>query len=564
MTNIEYDWEPAPEPKVEPEPESVAKPEPELEPVARPEPKPEPEPAAKPEPKPVPALNAVLFRDAAGWRYRIVAADGAITVGERSFARRSAAKRAARADHPTVMNIEYDWEPAPEPKRAPEPVVKVEPKPAPTARVEPEPTPKPKRAPTPKVEPEPVPVPKVEEKPKPTPKPKRAPTPKMESEPVPVPKVEEKPEPKLAPTPKVEPEPTPVLRAFVFHDPTGWRYRIVAADGTVTLGRQSFGLRSSAKRAAHRDHPTVAEVEYEAKSAAPKLEPKPEPKIEPKPVRKPVRKVWPKPAAVPTPKPAAKVVPKPAAKVVPKPAAKVEPKPVPKVEPKPAPTREPRPARDAVPAVAMGSVIEREPDHDSRDRGRIIRLGLGTAVALVLLVVLVVVVVDSTKSGVGEPGGSKPTTSTAPSTTTRAIGATTSDPVEFTPVLLPSGMVVTRSWRLAGTNGDTFTAGIEVRNGTPSTKTDAVVEVIPKQLAQSVADVTFFGGTPNTILADPVVSFDVTVKPGKRVRVGYRIHVEPDGTDTSRLLWWKSNRDAQQQALDIQLSTPVPKGAKIR
>ena len=131
-------------------------------------------------------------------------------------------------------------------------------------------------------------------------------------------------------------------------------------------------------------------------------------------------------------------------------------------------------------------------------------------------------------------------------------------------MLLPTGMVVTRSWRLAGNNGDTFTAGIEIRNGTPSTKTDSVVEVIPKQLAQSVDDVKFFGGTPTTILPDPIVSFSVTVKPGKRVRVGYTITVPPDGTDTSRLLWWKSNRDAQQRALDIQLSVPVPKGAKIR
>ena len=192
----------------------------------------------------------------------------------------------------------------------------------------------------------------------------------------------------------------------------------------------------------------------------------------------------------------------------------------------------------------MGTVIEREPDHDSRDRGRIIRLGLGAAVALVLLVVLVVVVVDSTKSRSASPGGSKHHGEHGPEHDDRA----------HRDHHLGSGRVHTGAAAVGDGRDPQLAARgyqrrhVHCRHRGP--QRHAVDEDglggrgDPEAARRNVADVTFFGGTPNTILADPVVSFDVTVKPGKRVRVGYRIHVPPDGTDTSRLLWWKSNRDA--------------------
>ena len=616
---IEFEEEPEapPAPPVEPTPVPQATPVPEPKPIPTPDPMPGPEPLPQPEPIPEPAptptpepvpapepvLAAVVFRDATGWRYRVVAPDGSVRVGDQSFGRRSSAKRAVRKDHPTVAKVEFE-EPEPEPEPEPKPAVKVAPKPvAPmVSKVESKPASKP----TPAVEPERRPgetavvfrdaagwryrviaadgvvtvaeqsysrrssaqraaraqhptLAKIEFEAPAKVDPKPEPEPKPEAKPKPEPKPEAKPEPKPsqagaqaraqagaqaeaeAASPSRSPSWSPSprrsrsreLNAVVFHDSTGWRYRVLAAGGVVTVSGQSFHRRSSAKRAVRKDHPTVAKVDFEA------------PAPEPKPIP-------PKAAPKPTPKAGAKAEPKPV-------PPKVEPKPVPPATPKPVPPREP------APAVPMGTLVERDPDHDSRDRGRIIRLGLGVAVALVLLVVLIVVVLDSTKSDGGTRAPTSTTATVATTTpTTRAIGSTTSDPVQLTPVVLPSGMVVTRSWRLAGNNGDTFTAGIEVRNGTPTTKTDAVVEVIPKQLALNVDEVKFFGGTPTTILADPVVSFSVTVAPGKRVRVGYQIAVPPDGTDTSRLLWWKTNRDAQQAALDLQLSSPVPTRQKKR
>jgi hypothetical protein len=192
-----------------------------------------------------------------------------------------------------------------------------------------------------------------------------------------------------------------------------------------------------------------------------------------------------------------------------------------------------------------------------------VRLGLGAAVALVLLVVLIVILVDGMRSEVGDEGDV--TSSTRPATTTVPAPATagSSEPVVFDPVLLPSGMVVAREWRLAGNNGDTFIATIDVFNGTGRPATDAVVEVIPKDLASSVEDVEFFGATPVVIVPDPIVRFDVSLETDGRKRIGYRVKVPPDGSDPSRVLWWKASRDAEEQAFEAQLTAP-PGGRRNR
>jgi hypothetical protein len=119
-------------------------------------------------------------------------------------------------------------------------------------------------------------------------------------------------------------------------------------------------------------------------------------------------------------------------------------------------------------------------------------------------------------------------------------------------------MTVSRTWRLAGTNGDMFIASVDVYNGTAQTKADSVVEVIPKGIASDVSKVKFLGATPNVVSGDPVVSFDVTVAPGKQTRIGYQVSVPPDGNDASRLVAWKAQRDTQQAALDIEQNTPLP------
>ena len=107
---------PSPVAVVEPEPESEPEPEPEPEPEAEPEPEPvavvEPEPESEPEPEPVaepkaestgepvgksePALRGVVFRDSAGWKYRIVGEAGIVTTATFVYPRRSAARARRR------------------------------------------------------------------------------------------------------------------------------------------------------------------------------------------------------------------------------------------------------------------------------------------------------------------------------------------------------------------------------------------------------------------------------------------------------------------------------------
>jgi hypothetical protein len=204
--------------------------------------------------------------------------------------------------------------------------------------------------------------------------------------------------------------------------------------------------------------------------------------------------------------------------------------------------------------VPVSTSVEGEPDEESRRRGRFVRLGLGAAVALVLLVVLVSVIIDGSREPAGEREDTTSTTQDVTPITQAPASAGSSEPVDFTPVVLPSGMVVGRSWRLAGDNGDTFVAAIEVFNGTDRAQTDIVVEVIPKALAESVDDITFVGATPEVVIPDPIVQFSVTVAPGERKRIGYRIEVPADGADPSRVLVWKAARDAEQAALDAQLA----------
>jgi hypothetical protein len=232
------------------------------------------------------------------------------------------------------------------------------------------------------------------------------------------------------------------------------------------------------------------------------------------------------------------------------------PPPPPPSPPKRTPKAEPAPAAEPAP-VAVSTVVEGDPDDESRRRGRVVRLGLGAAVALVLLVVLVVVIIDGTRQPAGDRSDTSSTTQQSRPSTRPSTNSTGSDPVEFAPVALPSGMVVDRKWRLVGDDGDTFVAVVEIFNGTARKQTDSVVEVIPKNLASDVEDITFVGATPVVIIPDPIVRFDVTLEPGKRKRIGYRIEVPADGADQSRVLWWKAARDAEQLALDAQLTPSV-------
>jgi hypothetical protein len=212
---------------------------------------------------------------------------------------------------------------------------------------------------------------------------------------------------------------------------------------------------------------------------------------------------------------------------------------------------------DAPPAVTTEPIlIEGEPDESSRRRGRLVRFGVGALVALVSLVVLVLVILDSTSNDAGTPTTAQPVP-TGPNAT---VEAPRLEPLSLPTILMPSGMVVARTWELTGEDGTELVATVDISNPTEETKSEQVLEVIPKSLAADVSQVRFEGATPVVVRADPIVRFDVTLGPGQRTRIGYRITVPADGADPDRLTEWQSARETEQQAFDAILNLTVPKG----
>jgi hypothetical protein len=166
-----------------------------------------------------------------------------------------------------------------------------------------------------------------------------------------------------------------------------------------------------------------------------------------------------------------------------------------------------------------------------------------------------VVLIDGSTSKVGTPTATV-TQSSSPATTTTPTLATPlvqSEPLVFPTVLMPSGLHVTRTWRLTGDDGNRFLASVEFANPTAAPITDSIVELIPKLLTNNVANVQFLGPKPTVLRADPVVRFDVTVQPGGKQRVGYSIAVPAEGVGKNRLELWKASRDNEQTALDLLL-----------
>ena len=221
-----------------------------------------------------------------------------------------------------------------------------------------------------------------------------------------------------------------------------------------------------------------------------------------------------------------------------------------------APAPEGRDAHEPPAITTEPLLIEGEPDESSRRRGRLVRFGLGAFVALVSLVVLVMVILDSTSNDAGTPT----TAQQIPTGPTGSIAAPPAEPLSLPTVLMPSGMVVARTWELTGEDGNELVATVDINNPTEQTKSEQIIEVIPKSLAANVSQVKFEGATPVVIRADPIVRFEVTLAPGQRARIGYRIAVPADGSDPDRLSVWETDRKTEQEAFDAVLNLTVPKG----
>jgi serine/threonine protein kinase len=422
---------------------------------------------------------------------------------------------------PTAVPPEPEPEPGPSahaavPEPGPDPVPP-EPQPAPTPVPEPAPDPVPP-------EPEPAPAP-PEPAPAPVP-PEPAPTPEPPAPPVPAPV----PEPEPAPGPQPGPVPTALAGSIVPHPP---------APGEAVPEHHLDPLVPSEPHA---------------------------PAIEVAPTPPPVVPGWRRPRADPTPDATSDATPEPetsAATPATDPAtddSTTGPSPeaptvVPSTVGGPAP--ETTPDADAPDAISTEPIlIEGDPDESSRRRGRLVRFGLGALVALVSLVVLVMVILDSTRNDAGTPT----TAQQVPTGPSGSIAPPRAEPLSLPTILMPSGMVVARTWALEGDEGDELVASVDISNPTDATKSDQILEVIPKSLAANVSQVKFEGATPVVVRADPIVRFDVTLAPGQRTRIGYRIAVPAEGSDPDRLDAWNADRQTEQEAFDAVLNLTIPKG----
>ena len=89
---------------------------------------------------------------------------------------------------------------------------------------------------------------------------------------------------------------------------------------------------------------------------------------------------------------------------------------------------------------------------------------------------------------------------------------------------MASGLVVTRTWRLTGENGDQFIASMEMTTRPRRPLTDSVIEVIPKLLVASIVERQVRRGDAHVVNPDPIVRFDVTLAPGKQRARGLQHH----------------------------------------
>jgi hypothetical protein len=149
-----------------------------------------------------------------------------------------------------------------------------------------------------------------------------------------------------------------------------------------------------------------------------------------------------------------------------------------------------------------------------RRAGLVAAVAAGLAVALVLALLVL-------------PGGDdEPALRTAPAARYTFATATT-----------PEGVEVSRTWELRGSEGDRFVGRLVLTNPRATPLSVRLVEVIPKEIAPTVAQIRF-RPEPVVVQADPVVRYDVTIPPGGRFTATYAASVAPEGPRRARLAAW--------------------------
>ncbi len=106
----------------------------------------------------------------------------------------------------------------------------------------------------------------------------------------------------------------------------------------------------------------------------------------------------------------------------------------------------------------------------------------------------------------------------------------------FKPVVYAGGIVVARTWELQGNDGERLQARVAVTNSGEAKGTASHFEVIPKEVARDVSDITFKPAPTEVIKADPVVRYDLsTLEPGESLTLTYEVRLPARGRSTPRL-----------------------------
>jgi hypothetical protein len=169
--------------------------------------------------------------------------------------------------------------------------------------------------------------------------------------------------------------------------------------------------------------------------------------------------------------------------------------------------------------------------------------GRRAVVALPVAVVVVALVVLFTQLRGSDQAASAP----AP--------APTSVSYAFSPAVLANGLAVGRAWQLSGSAGSTLTEQLTLTNTTATPVRTSFTEVVPKQIAGDVKQISFRPEPTSVLQPDPIVAFAVDAAPGQIVQISYTVAVPASGLDASRLAGWASDYAASVAAYEKSSGT---------
>ena len=119
----------------------------------------------------------------------------------------------------------------------------------------------------------------------------------------------------------------------------------------------------------------------------------------------------------------------------------------------------------------------------------------------------------------------------------------------FAPASYQSGLVVNRTWALAGKGGDELYANVILVNSVNVPISGSYDEVIPKTVAGSDSAITFAPPPTKIVNADPVVRYDYDLTPGESYAISYSVDIgAAAGSGKTRLQSLAADQAAAQNA----------------